>query len=147
MGKIQLFSKIEGGHISDGCRKAITNALKSLEGRFAMITIEERKRNRSLSQNAYMWGVVIPPIVTAFNEYGNNVDSEQVHEFLKDEVGKLTKMVVLPDGEVKRISGSTAELKTMEFEDYLERVRAWAAEVLGIQIPMPNERFNKGAKP
>ena len=135
---VQFFSKVEKGHISDGCRKAITNVLKSLDGKFAKITIEERKKNRSLSQNSYYWGVVIPLIVNLFNENGNNVDADQVHEFLKAEVGKLNQKLILPDGEIKNVAGSSAKLKTMEFEDYLAKIRAWAAE-WGCIVPMPNE--------
>ena len=135
---IQFFSKVEGGHLSPGCRQSIATALKSLDGKFAKITIEERKKNRSLNQNNFYWGVVIPTIVNMFNEHGNNVDAEQVHEFLKDEVGKLSQVVVLPDGETKKISGSSAILKTMQFEDYLTKIRSWAAE-WGVMIPFPNE--------
>src|SRR4051812_17833035 len=111
---IQFFSKVEQGHLEKGIRESIAKALQSLNGKFAKITIEERKKTRSQSQNAYYWGCVIPPIVNMFNEQGNNVDAEQVHEFLKDEVGKLSQVVVLPDGEAKKISGSSALLKTME---------------------------------
>lgn len=136
---MQFFSKVEQGHISEGCRKSIAAALKSLEGKFTKITIEEKKKNRSLSQNAFYWGVVIPAIVNMFNEYGNNVDAEQVHEFLKAEVGKLNQKVILPDGEIKTISGSSAILQTLEFEEYLTKIRAWAAE-WGVLLPFPNEQ-------
>lgn len=138
MSNIQFISKIEHGHMEHGIREAIVRVLKSLEGKIAKITIEEKKKVRSLSQNAYYWGCIIPPIVTMFREYGNNVDAEQIHEFLKDEVGKLSQMITLPDGDIKKISGSSALLKTMEFEDYLTKVRIWAA-VWDIFIPLPNE--------
>lgn len=135
---IQFFSPVENGHLTKGTREAITKALQSLNGKNAKITIEERKKVRSLSQNAYYWSQCIPPIVNMFNENGNNVDAEQVHEFLKDEVGKLSRIVVLPDGETKKISGSSALLKTMEFEEYLLKVRMWAQE-WGVFISLPNE--------
>ncbi len=135
---IQFFSVVENGHLNKSCREALAKALKTLEGKPCKVTLEERKKIRSLSQNAYYWGVVIPAIVNLFNEHGNNVCAEQVHEFLKDEVGKLTETVSLPDGELKKISGSSAALKAHEFELYLERVRAWAAS-WEVAIPLPNE--------
>lgn len=135
---IQFFSKVEGGHIDINCRQAIATALKSLEGKTAKITIEEKKRKRSLPQNAFYWSAIIPPIVNMFNEYGNNVDAEQVHEYLKAEVGGLNQQVTLPDGEVKIMPGSSALLRTMEFEDYLTKLRAWAAS-FGLMLPFPNE--------
>jgi hypothetical protein len=137
----QFFSKVEKGHLNDHCRQSIANALKSLEGKFAKITIEEKKKIRSLNQNAFYWGYIIPVIVNFFNEYGNNVDAEQVHEFLKENVGKLNQNVVFPDGQVKEVTGSTANLNTMEFENYLTKIRVWAAE-WGVIIPIPNEQLN-----
>tara|TARA_R110000868_G_scaffold149088_1_gene371329 strand:+ start:359 stop:814 length:456 start_codon:yes stop_codon:yes gene_type:complete len=145
---IVFYSSVERGHLSNDCRQKIQNALHSLEGRPVKITIEQRKKLRSQNQNAFYWAVIIPLIVNVFNEYGNNVDAEQVHEFLKDEVGKLSKIIILPNGEKKKISGSTAELGTMGFEDYLTKVRVWAGEVLEIELPFPNENIynnlNKG---
>lgn len=135
---IQFFSPVENGHITDGCRQAIAKALQSLNGKFAKITIEERKKKRSLNQNNFYWGCVVPAIVNMFNEAGNNVDSDQAHEFLKAEVGKLNQKIIMPDGEIMTVSGSTASLTTMEFEDYLTKCRAWAA-TWDVIIALPNE--------
>jgi hypothetical protein len=104
-----------------------------------VLTLKSHKKRRSLNQNAYLWAVVYPAIVEVFREHGNNVDAEDVHAFCKDNVGKLKQVFVTPDGEVLTGPGSTAKLGTMEFEVYTEKVRAWAAETLGITIPLPNE--------
>lgn len=135
-----ITSMIKNGRMNDTCRLLIVDVLKGFEGKFAKITIEERKNKRSLSQNAFYWGVMIPLIVSMFNEYGNNVNSEGVHEFLKSEVGKLESIIVMPNGEVKCIRGSSAALKTAGFEEYLTKIRAWAAE-FGLILPMPNEEL------
>ncbi|WP_261345040.1 hypothetical protein [Limnoglobus roseus] len=37
-----------------------------------------------------------------------------------------------------KIGGSTKRLTTVEFEEYTEKVRAWAA-TMGIALPLPNE--------
>ena len=107
-----------------------------------VLTLKLQKKWRSLSQNAVYWGVVLPPIVAVFREHGNNVDADDVHCYLKDSVGKLKQHFVTPDGEVLTGPGSTAKLTTMEFENYLTAVRAWAAQTLGIAVPMPNEPLN-----
>lgn len=135
---MQFLSKVENGHISDACRKTIAQTIKSLNGKLIKITIEEKKKNRSLSQNNYYWGVVIPAIKIMFDEYGNNISNEQVHEFLKLEVGNLRDTITLPNGDVTVITGSSAGLKTLEFESYLTKIRAWAAE-WDVFIPLPNE--------
>jgi hypothetical protein len=61
-----------------------------------------------------------------------------VHEFLKLRVGKLAQNVVDPNGEVHKTLGSTTKLSTMEFEAYMTKIKAWAAE-FGLQIPEPGE--------
>lgn len=37
------------------------------------------------------------------------------------------------------VNHSTTELDTMQFEDYLERIRTWAQKFLKYRIPYPNE--------
>jgi glycosyltransferase involved in cell wall biosynthesis len=43
-----------------------------------------------------------------------------------------------PDGVEYYLSGTTTDLSTQELEDYIEKIRAWAAE-FGYEIPFPNE--------
>jgi hypothetical protein len=104
-----------------------------------VLRLAVQKKRRSLNQNAYLWSVVYGQIAEAFRQHGNNVDADDVHAYLKDNVGKLRQVFVTPDGEVLTGPGSTAKLSTTEFEVYVEKVRAWAAEKLGISIPLPNE--------
>jgi len=37
------------------------------------------------------------------------------------------------------VNHSTTELDTMQFEDYLEKIRTWAKKFLNYRIPYPNE--------
>ena len=37
------------------------------------------------------------------------------------------------------VVGSTTRMDTIEFTDYIERVRQWAGEELNIQIPEPDK--------
>lgn len=106
-----------------------------------VLTLKEQKRRRSLNQNAYYWGVVVHAVTQMFREHGNYVDPEETHEFLKLRVGKLARVIVTPDGEVVKSLGSTAKLSKMEFEVYLEQIRAWAAQ-WGCIIPLPNEQVS-----
>jgi hypothetical protein len=73
-----------------------------------------------------------------FRDAGNYVDAEDVHGFLKEHVGKLSRVIVTPDREVVKAPGSTTKLSTQEFEVYLEKIRAWAAGY-GCVIALPNE--------
>ena len=109
-----------------------------MPGKRLIITLKEQKRKRSLNQNSYYWGYVLPPLVAMFRDAGNNVDAEDVHSYLKEHVGKLKQVFVTADGEILTGAGSTAKLSTVEMEVYLEKVRAWATEY-GVAIPLPNE--------
>lgn len=101
------------------------------------ITVEQAKRLRSVNQNAYYWGVVIPHIIHMFQDAGQPASPDDVHQYLKERVGKLCKMIETPDG-LSFITGTTTNLSTAQFENYLEAVRAWAASY-GCLIPLPNE--------
>lgn len=126
------------GRIPASVWERLGETVSRLPGKRFIITLKEQKRKRSVNQNAYYWGVVVAAITQMFRDAGNYVDGEDVHEFLKLRVAKLSRMIVTPDGEVHKSLGSTTKLSTMEFEVYLERVRAWAAEY-GCVIPLPNE--------
>lgn len=132
--------------ISDGLPKNVWQELYSkiseLKGKRVTLSLKQYRKTRSTPQNAYYWGVVIPAILTMFREAGNDADAEDVHEFLKLRVGKLAQAYVLPGDKVQRAVGSTRKLTTTEFEVYLEKCRAFAAEH-GVIIPLPNEEIPK----
>lgn len=139
--------RITNGRIPEATAKQIAVAVRALDGKQVVLSLREAKRTRSGNQNRYLWGVVVAAITQAFREAGNNVDAEDVYAFLKDHVWKLKQVIVTPDGEVLRGPGSTRNKTTMEMEDLLEQARAWAAEVLGIEIPLPNEHVSSTTHP
>jgi len=131
-----FYSKIRFGKLTSYTRDSIKDCLTKYESKYVKITIEESKKTRSPGQNRYYWGIIIPMVKDMFTEYGNVVDSEDVHSFLKLEVGKLTKTIKTP--EKAYTVTSSRNLNTKQFEDYLEAIRAWGAEQ-GLIIPLPNE--------
>ena len=99
--------------------------------------IVKKKGKRSLPQNAYYHGVVIPEIRHALRERGNRLDPEQVHEFLKFHFNK--QYIHGEGGEViSEYGGSTTQLNKTEFSEYVERIVEWASEKLQLYIPPPN---------
>lgn len=133
------------GLVTDGKLPAevsdkIAAVIRRMEGKRVLVTVREQKRRRSLNQNAFYWGVVVEAVTQMFRDAGNYVDPEDVHDFLKLRVGKLAQVFVDPNGEVIKSTGSTTKLSTQEFEVYLDRIRAWAAE-FGVVIPLPNEEL------
>jgi hypothetical protein len=95
-----------------------------------------QSKQRSNPENRYYWGVVIALLsdLTGFSD-------EEMHEILKKRF--LSKTVLIHDSngmicETVEIGKSTARLTTIEFEDYLSKIREWAS-TLGCDIPIPNE--------
>jgi hypothetical protein len=103
--------------------------LDRLRGRRVAVRIEPARKLRTLPENAYYWGVVLTMIA---EETGHT--PEEVHH--SEPIEALRRKLSAPLG---WITGSTTDLSTVEFEDYLTRIRAWAATFLGMFIPLPNE--------
>jgi len=99
------------------------------EGDLVEITVRRKSKARSKRQNAYYWGVVIPLIETATYQ-----DRESVHRALAAKF-----LSVHDDWFDVDVVRSTTSLTTVEFEEYLRRVREWASEEMGCYIPLPNE--------
>lgn len=106
------------------------------EGKYLVKITSVKKR--SLPQNAYYHGCVVPMVKEAlinagFDEVQDNNDAHEVmkHLFLK------RQMVGKKDGLLIEIAGSTADLTTIQFIEYLEKIYKWSSEYLGTYIPPP----------
>lgn len=94
---------------------------------FYTIEIVKSKRKRSLSQNKFYWGVVVK-IISMHTGY----TADETHQ-------ELAKMFLSYDNSGKKFVRSTTKLTTWEFEQYLDKIRAWAKYEMDCYIPMPNE--------
>jgi hypothetical protein len=92
------------------------------------VVIRKYKSKRSNEQNSYYWGVVLD-ILSKHTGY----ESDEMHEILKFKF--LRKRI---NNDVEYVQ-STTKLNTAEMEEYLEKVRRWAATELSCNIPLPNE--------
>lgn len=136
--KIEFEGVVSGGHFPAPVRLGISDALRRMEGKRMLLTLREPKKQRSNPQNRYYWGVVIKHVMQMFIDAGNNVSKDEVHEYLKAHIGKLTMVIETPDGMKRTITQSSRELDTKDAEIYFEKIRAWAAG-FGCEIPLPNE--------
>ena len=102
--------------------------------RWEMIT--DGKMKRSTRQNSYFHGVVLPILSDCTGYTTEEVKDLVKSLFLKDEM-----MIQTSSGTVKEVSvvRGSSELKTDEFEKFLEKIRQWAAIELHCSIPEPNE--------
>ena len=133
-------SRVEGGKLAQNIAK-INAEIRKHEGKFIEITIKRKRKHRSIPQNKYYFGVVIQIWKDLiYEEWGETWSSEQTHEFLKSHCN-FKEIVNQNTGEIIKIPLSTADLKTIEFKEYLEKCRRLAFDFFNVQIPLPNEQL------
>jgi hypothetical protein len=120
-------------HIEPANRFVMQEALLVWPDGPVTVTVETRQATRSAQANAYYWAVVV-----ALLAEHTGYTPDDMHEVLK--VKFLSKDVSLrrANGTVVGafvIGGSTADLYSFEFYDYVERIRQWAFEALDVSIP------------
>lgn len=132
-------AKVTKGKISlpDADRQEIAQVMQRMEGKFVCMTLAESKKPRSVKQNAFYWGSIVPAVHVIFESAGNNMHEDEVHEYLKEHVGKLVKFIRL-NGENYKVVMSSTKLNTMQWEEYMDKIRVWASEN-ELQLPYPNE--------
>lgn len=135
---IEFIGTVESGHLPEAIRQNIAASIRASEGKKIIVSLRPFTKRRSCQQNAFYWGVAVPLIRQMFFDAGTVCSAEEIHLFLKQYVGKITKEITKPDGEICSVPAESKKLTTAEWEDYLTAIRAWAAE-FGCIIPMPNE--------
>ena len=136
-----FFGVVKGGNLSPAVRDAISKLLGTLEGKSIKVTISLPRRKRSDPQNRFYYGVILPLVHKFMWDSGVEQDIDIVHIYLKGRVGGMTTCVSDPlTGEVSFITDSSTKLTTGEWEDWITRIRVWAAE-RGLEIPFPNEEM------
>ena len=121
------------GQITDGKllldnKADFTGHLQSLDGKRVEVTVEKYRRKRTVDQNSYFHGVVIPLIAKETGE-----DPETVKAFLKEKfAAKLPAFKTW-------IPKPTHLMDTVEMTELVERSRVWASEFLNTTIPDPQQ--------
>lgn len=115
--------------------------LKHYAGKTIRIKVAKWTKPRSLPQNRFYFGVLIPQVIDALVDNGINRDElnvEVVHDLLKMKF--LKKELVSEHGEVIEIVQSTSKLTTEEFSIYIDDIVRWCAETLSYVVYLPNEQ-------
>lgn len=141
---IELTGTVSDGTLKLHNRKLFDTLLCQFNGKDVIIKIQKQKKIRSNYQNRYYFGVVIPIIQQGlFDVQAEWLSVDEIHAFLKQNFN-FKELVSGNTGEVVKVAKTTADLATIEFEEYLDRCRAFADEFLNIIIPMPNEQVKIG---
>lgn len=135
---------IASGRVDDGKlkirgRRMFDEALSSWKDCEVSVTIEKKHATRSQQQSRYYFGVVLALIA---EHTGYTVD--ELHEWAKAKF--LPKHLALTDGngtivDEHIVGGSTTKLNKLEFGEYVEEIRRFAAESLDINIPDPDPNY------
>jgi hypothetical protein len=132
---------VTDGRIPIEVSKAVSAALRRVEnGKRVVISLRKHVNRRSDKQNRAYWGIIVPRVLEMFTDAGNDTTKEEIHEYLKEHVGgpMFARVLIDPDGKRRPVVRSSTTLTTVEWEDFMEKIRAWAAE-RGLILPMPNE--------
>lgn len=137
MKDLKYFGKVDDGKLTIFQRNDMVSGLQNLGSGFVEIIIRLAGK-RSSPQNRYYWGAMLPIVKDGLKELGIDMSKEQTHEMLKYRF--LKREFITSDGDILQSIGSTTELSTKEFNEYIESIQIWSAEYLNVNIPDPNEQ-------
>lgn len=135
---IKVRAKVEDGTIRapEGHLRAFWERVTRQMTGTIEITVKPLKSNRSLSQNAYYWGVILPCMADGFYDAtGERYSAEEIHDFMKGKFLPARSIADPETGLISEVKGSTAGLYKDEFGEYLDQLIKWSAEFLHIVIP------------
>lgn len=137
MQALQLTGHIdEQGQITIHHRPVLEEWARQNPGRNILVKFERRGSKRSLPQNRYYHGIVVQSVMLGLREIGYSLSHDETHFFLKSKFNPV--QIPSKDGEVIELPGSTTQLNKLEFSEYIEKISQWAAEYLGVVIPVAN---------
>jgi hypothetical protein len=140
MTALRTFSHIKNGkftnHVAGEIRKFVTEH----EGEVVRVEMFTFKK-RSLSQNAYLHGVLIPEFKKAMNECGwDDIRTDQdAKDWMKKEFLSYS-IVNKKTGEYTNMIKNTSELDTFEMTKFIEDAVKFALESMNYTIYLPNEQ-------
>jgi hypothetical protein len=140
--EVKVSGRYEKGVIKINNRKIMEAELEMLGTSYDFImTIQKRTRKRSVSQNSYFHGFVIPMVQDGIIKKGHKLDYGQTKDLLK--MRFLKREIVDTDtGDITTYMEKTSNLTTVEFMSFIAEIQQWSAEVLDVIIPDPEEQID-----
>lgn len=140
MKKIEINTEVENG-LPKNNKKIIRDSFWHFEGKKITLVIKEQGNKRSNQQNAFYWGVIIPILQDGFyNTTGDYYTISDIHDAMKAQFC-FKEIVNIETAEILKMPLSTTDLTTMEWEIFIDKIRNWSANFLGINLPFPNEQM------
>jgi len=133
--QVKVDSQVVNGRLSRN-RQSLKTAIEQFEGKNVTITIEKTRSKRSNDQNRYYWSGVVPIVHRGLKDAGYAISKDDTHLAMRAKF--LSEPIPMEDGTYIDKFKSTTELTKSEFSDYIESIRDWAFDYLGVTIPPPN---------
>jgi hypothetical protein len=128
---LKFRATIENGKFNFSEPSKFRDHVAKFSGQEIAVSVTKWRKPRSDNQNSYYWGCVIE-LLSEHSGY----TPDEMHEALK-QLFLTDKTLQIP--KVK----STTDLNTLEFEEFLSKVRIWASVELQVNIPFPREYENQ----
>ena len=138
MKGIEFTGEVKNGHLPPVVRQRIGSLLTRMEGKQISVRVAPYRRKRTLPQNNYYKGIVVPQFRDFINSFGNSASDDFADKVIKAGVD-FTRDVKMPDGSVVKEPRSTTELDTKEMSEFTESAIAWIAMEWNLEILLPNE--------
>lgn len=135
-----IISLVTNGKLNKVASAEISSILNQFEGKRIELIIKKARSKRSDNQNRYYWGCVVKIVRQGLKDLGYILSSEETHDFLKDKFLDYELMSNNHGEEIGKIYKSTTELTKTEFGEYIEQIQIFAAEILNVTIPDPNQQ-------
>lgn len=139
--KYQYVINIENGIGKIQGRKQFEADCRQLGTAKMVMTMKRYKSKRSLAQNSFYYGAILPAVRQGLIDLGFShaeVNLESVHELLKAKF--LKRDIANDDGLFISITLSTADLNKTEFGEYIDAIDRWAIDFLGFNLPVPEQQ-------
>lgn len=121
--------QVKGGQLVLRDPVAWRAAVARHEGKDVFVTVTRQQHVRSMEANRYYWGVVVSEIAAYIGE-----GRDETHDLLKAKF-LPGRSVELLDGRSLEMPPTTRLLTVEQFAAYIESIRVWAAQFLGLSIP------------
>ena len=129
-------AQVKDGRLFIKNRQAFDQRIARFDDRWILeVTVKRLRATRSQQQNRYWWGVCVE-LVSEHTGY----TPEDIHEIAKQMFIPKRLAVADGNGEIQGefvVGGSTRQMNTEEFGEFIERFKQWAAETLDVVIPDP----------
>ena len=138
--KVIAGARIQSGVMTMKQKSSFLADIKNLRDGDYVVTVERKKKTRSIEQNRYYWGVVVPLVRQGLIDLGYQITFEGTHEYLKANFNVI-EIINEHSGEIIKTVGSTTEMSTSQMMEYFAQIYRWSAEYLNVIIPEPNTQL------